>query len=200
MSAGAAVIRSYAYGLPLFSIKHHAASWWGERLCSAPDARHYFLLSCQKKVSKEKSRPPRRPAAPGSLRCSATTGGLRNSGLRPSDSPRPFSRCVLRCSTTQRAGGKPCGDQPTTIASNSARCWPPLDDAEQRSAAGGSRRGLSEGRSPEFRSRPAVRVAEGTPPQAGRRRGVAFSLASFFWRPKRKNARASGAEHSLSNI
>jgi hypothetical protein len=123
--------------------------------------------------------------SPGALRCSAATGGLRNSDLRSSDSPRPFSRCALRCSTTQRARGKPNG-QHALCASNSARCLPPLDDAEQRSAAGGSRRGLSEGQSPEFRSRPAVRVAQGTPPQAGRRPGVAFSLASFFWRPKER--------------
>ena len=27
---------------------------------------------------------------------------------------------------------------------------------------------------------------------------MTFSLASFFWRPKRKNARASGAEQSVS--
>ena len=62
-----------------------------ETLGSAPDARAYFFLSCQEKVAKKKSRPQRRPAAPGALRCSAATGGLRNSGLRPSDSPRPFS-------------------------------------------------------------------------------------------------------------
>ena len=137
--------------------------------------------------------------SPGALRCSGTTGGLRNSDLRSSDSPRPFSRCALRCSTTQRARGKPNGHH-ELCASSSARCWSPLGDAEQRSAAGGSRRGLSEGRSPEFRSRPAVRVAQGTPPKAGRRPGVAFSLASFFWRPKRKNARASGAEPRASEF
>ena len=38
----------------------------------------------------------------------------------------------------------------------------PLGGAEQRRRAGGFRRGLSEGRSPEFRSRPACRVAQGT--------------------------------------
>ena len=52
-----------------------------ETLGSAPDARAYFFLSCQEKVAKKKSRPQRRPAAPGSLRCSAATGGLRNSGF-----------------------------------------------------------------------------------------------------------------------
>ena len=38
----------------------------------------------------------------------------------------------------------------------------PLRGAEQRRKAGGLRRGLFEGRSPEFRSRPAFRVAQGT--------------------------------------
>ena len=168
-------------------------------LGSAPDARAYFLFSCKKKVAKENARPQRRPAAPGALRCSGTTGGLRNSGLCPSDSPRPFSRCVLRCSTTQRADQEPTGNRPP-MASGSFWCASPSPScsAEQRSTAGGSRRGLSEGRSPEFRSRPAVRVAQGSRQSRPRNAGVAFSLASFFWRPKRKNARASGAETSAS--
>ena len=125
--------------------------------------------------------------------------GLRNSGLRPSDSPRPFSRCVLRCSTTQRADRKPSGDRPQ-MASGSVRCVfpPPSCSAEQRRRAGGSRRGLFEGQSPEFRSRPACRVAQGSQRSWPRNAGVAFSLATFFWRPKRKYARASGAEHSAS--
>ncbi len=38
----------------------------------------------------------------------------------------------------------------------------PLRGAEQRRNAGGSRRALFEGRSPELRSRPAFRVAQGT--------------------------------------
>ena len=166
-------------------------------LFSAPDARHYFLLSCQKKVSKEKSRPQRRPATPGSLRCSAATGGLRNSGLCPSDSPRPFSRCVLRCSTTQRADRKPTGDR-RPMASGSVRCaLPPSCSAEQRSAAGGSRRGLFEGRRPESRSRPAVRVAQGTRRSRARNAGVAFFLVTFSWRSKKK-LHAVRAEHSVS--
>ncbi len=67
----------------------------------------------------------------------------------------------------------------------------PLRGAEQRRNAGGLRRGLSEGRSPEFRSRPAFRVAQGTG-AAGTDPGVAFSLATFFWRSKRKYARPQG--------
>ena len=61
-----------------------------ETLGSAPDARAYFFLSCQEKVAKKKSRPQRRPAAPGALRCSATTGGLRNSGLTALRQSSPF--------------------------------------------------------------------------------------------------------------
>ena len=67
----------------------------------------------------------------------------------------------------------------------------PLRGAEQRRNAGGLRRGLSEGRSPEFRSRPAFRVAQGTG-AAGTDPGGAFSLATFFWRSKRKYARPQG--------
>ena len=69
----------------------------------------------------------------------------------------------------------------------------PLRGAEQRRNAGGSRRALFEGRSPELRSRPAFRVAQGIP-AGDTDPGVAFSLATFFWPHKRKYARASGAE------
>ena len=169
------------------------------RLGSAPDARAYFLFSCKKKVAKENARPQRRPAAPGALRCSATTGGLRNSGLRPSDSPRPFSRRVLRCSTTQRADQEPTGNRPP-MASGSFWCASPSPScsAEQRSTAGGSRRGLSEGRSPEFRSPPVVPEQRRDPGAAGRRCGRDFFLATFSWQDKKKYARASGAETSAS--
>ena len=82
----------------------------GFRACGAP----YFLLLRQKKVSKEKATLVDAPLR--GVPCATRLGrGLRNSALWASDSPRPFSRCALRCSTTQRAGGKPCGDQlPTT--------------------------------------------------------------------------------------
>ena len=172
-----------------------------EALVSAPDARAFFLLGRQKKEAKEKATPALRGRLCRLPCATRAAGRLRNSGLRPSDSPRPFPRCVLRCSTTQRADRKPNGDRPP-MASCSVRCaFPsPSCSAEQRSGAGGSRRGLSEGRSPEFRSRPASRVAQGSRQSRPRNAGVAFSLATFFWRPKRKYARASGAEHSASAI
>ena len=69
---------------------------------SAPDARHYFLLSCQKKVSKEKSRPQRRPAAPGALRCSAATGGCGTRTFGPQTVLAPLS--VASCAARRRKG------------------------------------------------------------------------------------------------
>ena len=164
---------------------------------SAPDARHYFLLSCQKKVSKENARPLRRPATPGALRCSAATGGLRNSGLRPSDSPRPFF--PLRLALLDDAKGKLKTDRKAAANGITSRsrfrsvCFSsPSCSAEQRRRAGGSRRGLSEGQSPEFRSRPARRVAQGTRRSRARNAGVAFFLVTFFLARQEKVTRRQG--------
>ena len=70
----------------------------------------------------------------------------------------------------------------------------PLRGAEQRRGAGGLRLALSEPQA-SLASRPAHRVAQGTG-VAGTDPGVAFSLATFFWRSKRKYARASSAENT----
>ena len=168
------------------------------RLGSAPDARAYFLFSCKKKVAKENARPQRRPAFAGCSALLSRNGGLRNSDLRSSDSPRPFSRRVLRCSTTQRADQEPTGNRPP-MASGSFWCASPSPScsAEQRSGAGGSRRGLSEGQRPEFRSRPASRVAQGSRQRRPRNAGVAFFLVTFSWRRKKK-LHAVRAGHNAS--
>ena len=70
----------------------------------------------------------------------------------------------------------------------------PLGGAEQRRGAGGLRLALSEPQA-SLASRPAHRVAQGTG-VAGTDPGGAFSLATFFWRSKRKYARASSAENT----
>jgi hypothetical protein len=70
----------------------------------------------------------------------------------------------------------------------------PLRGAEQRRGAGGFRLALSEPQA-SLASRPDHRVAQGTG-VAGTDPGVAFSLATFFWRSKRKYARASSAENT----
>jgi hypothetical protein len=66
----------------------------------------------------------------------------------------------------------------------------PVEGAEQRRKAGGSRLALSEPQA-SLASRPAFRVAQGTG-NAGAALGVAFSLATFFWRSKRKYAHQQG--------
>jgi hypothetical protein len=70
----------------------------------------------------------------------------------------------------------------------------PLRGAEQRRGAGGLRLALSEPQA-SLAGRPDHRVAQGTG-AAGTDPGVAFSLATFFWRSKRKYARASSAENT----
>ena len=69
---------------------------------SALEARAYFLLLRQKKVAKEKATPGSVPAAP--VPCATQCWrGLRNSGLRPSDSPRPFPPAPALLGTSQGA-------------------------------------------------------------------------------------------------
>ena len=168
-------------------------------LRSAPDARHNFLLSCQKKVSKEKSRPLRRPATPGTLRCSAATGGCGTRACGPQTvlALHPVAPCAAR-----RHRGQVENQACTDRLAHQIPCGVPSPScsAEQRNRAGGRRRALFEGRSPELRSRPARRVAQGSRQSRPRNAGVAFSLAPFFWRRKRKDARASGAEPGASKI
>jgi hypothetical protein len=109
--------------------------------------------SCQEKVTKKKARPLRRPAAPGALRCSGATGAaeLAPVGLRQSS---PFF--PLRPALLDDAEGK---NQPIAVSTVDDGIQTvlvfPVWSAEQRRHDGGSRRGLFEGRSPEFRSRPA---------------------------------------------
>ena len=187
-----------------------------EPMGSALGARAYFLFDGKKKVAKEKATPGSAPGCARSLALLGRPGGWLNSPsaqTTPADCPRPA--CVA-----QRLSGGPgkssqhdhtatptacCGRRPRKGRnqdqqnSSSARAvFPgPLGGAEQRRNAGGSRRALFEGRSPELRSRPAFRVAQGIP-AGDTDPGVAFSLATFFWPHKRKYARASGAETDIS--
>ena len=167
-----------------------------DALGSAPDARAYFFLSCQEEVAKKKARPQRRPATPGALRCSAATGGCGTRTFGPQTVLALFP--VASCAARRRKGPienqleiKP-PEHPVQLGV--VPLWMTPSNGERPGAVGEDCLRAK----PEFRSRPAVRVAQGTTPQAGRRPGVAFSLASFFWRPKRKNARASGAEPGAS--
>ena len=136
----------------------------------------------------------------GSLRYSPLAGAAEL-GSTPLRQSSPFFRQYLRCSAPLKGPGKPPVAKqgnfnfghffgPTVAFEANRSLNPdafrvPLRGAEQRRRAGGFRRGLFEGRRPEFRSRPAHRVAQGTG-AAGADPGVAFSLLTFFWRSKRK--------------
>jgi len=138
--------------------------------------------------------------SPGSLRCSAATGGLRNSGFALRQSSPFFP---LRLALLDDAKGQLTTDRIATVWRMKYRsvCFSsPSCSAEQRRRAGGSRRGLSEGRSPEFRSRPACRVAQGSRRSRPRNAGVAFFLVTFSWRRKKKlPARQARNKASQSN-
>jgi len=156
---------------------------------------------------------PEGGAPAGFLALLETPGGWRNSPAAqttPADCPR--HSCVAQrlprgperrprlTDTSQKTGfhGQPGKMPKFEIPTLIMDALPgPLRGAEQRRSAGGSRRALFEGRSPELRSRPAFRVAQGTG-AAGTDPGVAFSLATFFWRSKRKYARQQGGNPSQS--
>ncbi len=191
-------------------------------LAQVPRLTRVLLSSCvaKKKVSKEEGDPGSVPAAP--VPCATRFGrGLRNSGLKPLKQCSPFFRPSLRCSAPPKGPGKPSGAGmgaatigiganlifapfwPSTATDQFFQLWlsrdafrAPLRGAEQRRNAGGFRLALSEPQA-SLASRPAFRVAQGTG-AAGTDPGVAFSLATFFWRSKRKYARQQGGTPSQS--
>jgi len=136
----------------------------------------------------------------GPLRYSPLAGAAEL-GATPLKQSSPFFRQQLRCSaplrgTRKASGRKGLSDWNATVGpkkcpklknpcSATDGLPGPLGGAEQRRKAGGLRRGLFEGRSPEFRSRPAFRVAQGTG-VAGADPGSPFLCLPFFWRSKRK--------------
>ncbi len=183
-----------------------------------PPLRGGLLSFASPKESKQrKGDPGSVPAAP--VPCATRFGrGLRNSGLMPLRQCSPFSRPSLRCSALLKGPGKPSGVEAgvatisaganaevlifglfsrSTATGQFFQFWlsrdafrAPLRGAEQRRNAGGFRLALSEPQA-SLASRPAFRVAQGTG-VAGTDPGVAFSLATFFWRSKRKYARPQG--------
>ena len=112
-------------------------------LFSALTACNFFLRR-QEKVTKKKAT----PALRGQLRwlpCATREAGrLRNSGLRPSDSPRRLPPAPLRCSALHEGQIKPNGSLPQTaeipLGFPHALCV-----VEQRRAQREKGRGLSEG-------------------------------------------------------
>ena len=181
-----------------------------------PCRRAYFLLLRQKKVAKEKATPGYAVGCADSPALLEAPGGCGTRGCAPqtvlADCPRPFSvarRFTLgpekRLGTTAlpkigllRSTPKK-GQKPNPDFASAPTVFPgPLGGAEQRRAVGGRRLALSEPRSGEFSQPPNDPSSAGNP-RSGHRLRVAFSLLTFFWRSKRKYARASGAENSAQS-
>ncbi len=131
-----------------------------------PCGRAYFFLLRQEKVAKKKATPGYAVGCADSPALLATGGGC---GTRPCG---PQTVLALFPPAAPLLGAAH-GDLKSKTSrfhryfdapSVSARVVlpGPLRGAEQRRNAGGSRRALFEGRSPELRSRLAFRVAQGT--------------------------------------
>ena len=165
----------------------------------------------QKKVSKEKATLGRRPLRGFPALLDAGGGcGTRPCGPQTVLALLPPTSALLGASQGAR---KNIRAQPTnfdfghffgsTVAFQFSSCCPspdafrvPLRGAEQRS--GWRKKGEDCLRAkPEFRSPRQRRVAQGTG-AAGADLGVAFFLATFSWRSKKKYARASSAENTAS--
>jgi hypothetical protein len=164
-----------------------------------PCWRAYFLLLRQKKVAKEKATPRAAPALPVSC-ATRNAGRLRNSGLRPSDSPRRRPPAFLRCSAPSTGTPKASGldrcsakngfrGQPEKTAKNEIHRSG--TQAQTRLVSPGPLRGAEQRRGwrikgedclrakPEFHSPRQLRVAQGTG-AAGTDPGSPSSLATFF--------------------
>jgi len=181
-----------------------------QRSGSAPDARAYFLLLRQKKVAKEKATPLSPPRLRrGALRCGIAPGGC---GTRPCGAQTVLAETPGAMALLGVAKGGKSRQQCHLWRSIRPALWVPLRRAEQRRLAGGRRRALSEGRSPELRSRalsdtkhreevllgcPASRVAQGTPAQQGRETGGRLLFGDFFLATQEKVTRRQGGTQRL---
>ncbi len=164
---------------------------------SALEARAYFFLLRQEKVAKKKATPGYAVGVADFPALLATGGGCGTRAYGPQTVLALFPPAAPLL-------GAPHGDPESKTSrshhhfrapSASARLvFPgPLRGAEQRRSAGGSRRALFEGRSPELRSRPAFRVAQGTRQRRAPTQGWHFLWLLSFGHTK-ESTPASKAE------
>jgi hypothetical protein len=135
-------------------------------LFSAPDARVTFSCVAKKKVTKKKATPLRRFVRDEAAN-ELPCAAHRAGRLRNSPSLREDSDSPRRIPRPGCAARRCRGEEKHTDRSLT-----------------------------RYRIGICKNSALGTDAQHGRRAGLAFSLATFFWRSKRKYARASGAETS----
>ena len=187
------------------------AGLWGA-LFSALWRVLLFLASPRK--SKQKEGDPR-SVAPSGLPCATRAWrGRRKLGAAPLKHACPSSAkpCVARHLSWGKVNPPWLGDGSgvlhsfgTIVVSSFAaalrfrNAFPlPLEDAGQRRRAGGFQLAMFEPRSGEFSQPPGSRSSARYPAQRGVDHGVAFSLATFFWRSKRKYARAAARKPAHS--
>ena len=150
-----------------------------------------ILSSCfaKKKVCKEEGDPGSVPAArvPCATRAVGRLAKLGPAGLRQRETTSPDYPALLGTSQGILNTGRNRTDIAITFDLSAPLVFGvPLRGAEQRRWAGGSRLALSEPRSGKFSQPPGAPSSARDPAQRGADLGVAFSLATFFWRSKRK--------------
>jgi hypothetical protein len=157
-----------------------------------PCGRAYFLLLRQKKVAKEKATPGYAVGYADSPALLEGPGGCATRGYAPqtvlADCPRPFS--VARRSTWGPRKPALCCRPCLTRAIRQNGGWfaGPLGRCRATQGLAEKGRGLSEGRSPEFRSPRQPRVAQGTR-AAGTDPGSPFLCLLSFGEAKESKAR-----------
>jgi hypothetical protein len=199
-----------------FFFADRRAFLFAEPLVSAVDRRAYFLSLRRKKVAKERATPTYAVGCADSSALLEGPGGSHELACGSNNASR-HPPALLRCSTLQMGTRKGvtaetpekkidcCGRPEKTfnlyVGGCSAIGIPgPLRGAEQRRCWRKKGRGLSEGRSPEFRSPPPAPSSAGNP-RSGRRPRVAFFFGYFLLgEARRKYARAKGAETSSGSI
>ena len=179
------------------------AGWRSFRRRVSRLRRALLSFASPKESKQRKGDPGRRPATRGSLRYSVEAGSAEL-GATPLRQSSPFIRPNLRCSASHKGPEKRHGTTSSLLFQTlcgvgwlGARGFSPSRRQRRATEALAEKgRGLSEGRSPEFRSPRQRRVAQGTG-AAGTDPRVAFFLATFSWPSKKKYARRQGGTQRL---
>jgi hypothetical protein len=171
---------------------------FADALYSALTACNFFL-GRQEKVTKKKATPALRARLCRVPCATRAAGRLRNSGLRPSDSPRRGPPAPLRCSALHEGEEKHTErnlERGLNLMAVDVRLVFNHPFASSSSARRNGKKGEDclRGRRSEFRSPPVAAEQRRAPGAAGRRGGRAFFLGTSSWQDKKKYARASGAE------
>jgi hypothetical protein len=180
------------------------------RLGVSPCWRAYFLLLRQKKVAKEKATPGSAPATP--VPCVTRWSGRLAKLAFGSDNASRLPPAPLRYSAPLMGTPKSVSQLTDSPELKDCGCFGEKDRTNRMPSdygwfAGVPMRGAEQRRcwrkkgedclraKPEFRSPRQYRVAQGTG-EAGADPGVAFFLATFSWRSKKKYARQQGGTPS----